>query len=153
LLARIRYAQLCDASATVPAPTAALSEEARYDRLLPGEGGLPLREFIKALPSGIPFGLKAPNRRLAETLELDERLSRTLSAAKRVAGGLTLGRFAIAGPVGDRPDEATSCATSCCSNAISTGRTLMSCGNADTPTGLLAFRLSPIRGPHRPQLN
>ncbi|MFM0004646.1 hypothetical protein PQR57_26920 [Paraburkholderia dipogonis] len=89
MLARIRYAQLCDAGATVPAPTAAISEEARYDHLLPGEGGLPLREFIKALPSGIPFGLKVSKRRLAETLELDERLSRTLAATKRVARGLT----------------------------------------------------------------
>ncbi|MFL9993795.1 sugar phosphate isomerase/epimerase [Paraburkholderia sediminicola] len=87
--ARIRYAQFCDASATAPATPAAISEEARYGRLLPGEGGLPLREFIEALPSGIPFGLEVPNRKLAETLELDERLRRTLAAAKRVAGGLS----------------------------------------------------------------
>jgi sugar phosphate isomerase/epimerase len=54
LLARIRDAQFCDASATGPATTAAISEETRYDRLLPGEGGLLLREFIEALPPGIP---------------------------------------------------------------------------------------------------
>ncbi|MFM0337697.1 sugar phosphate isomerase/epimerase family protein [Paraburkholderia fungorum] len=85
---RIRYAQFCDASATTPATTAAISEEARYDRLLPGDGGLPLREFVAALPAGIPFGLEVPNRKLAVTLELDERLRRTLAAAKRVAGDL-----------------------------------------------------------------
>ncbi|HEX3637808.1 MAG TPA: sugar phosphate isomerase/epimerase [Paraburkholderia sp.] len=84
--ARIRYAQFCDASGKAPDTTAGISEEARYDRLLPGEGGLPLREFVAALPAGIPFGLEVPNRRLAESLELDERLRATLAAAKRVAG-------------------------------------------------------------------
>jgi hypothetical protein len=68
--------------------TAAISEEARYDRLLPGEGGLALHEFIAALPTGISFGLEVPNRTLAAALELDERLRRTLAAAKRVAGEL-----------------------------------------------------------------
>jgi sugar phosphate isomerase/epimerase len=85
---RIRYAQFCDASATAPATTAGISEEARYDRLLPGEGGLPLREFVAALPAAIPFGLEVPNRKLAETLDLDERLRRTLAAAKRIADDL-----------------------------------------------------------------
>jgi sugar phosphate isomerase/epimerase len=85
---RIRYAQFCDASATAPATTAAISEEARYDRLLPGEGGLPLHEFIAALPAGVSFGLEVPNRKLAAALELDDRLRRTLAAAKRVAGEL-----------------------------------------------------------------
>jgi sugar phosphate isomerase/epimerase len=80
--ARIRYAQFCDASATPPSTTAAISEEARFDRLLPGEGGLPLRDFVNALPRGIPLCLEVPNRRLAETIDLDERLRRTLVAAK-----------------------------------------------------------------------
>lgn len=84
--ARIRYAQFCDAGATPPATMAGISEEARYDRLLPGEGGLPLHDFIAALPVGIPFGLEVPNRKLAAALELDERLRRTLAAAQRVAG-------------------------------------------------------------------
>jgi sugar phosphate isomerase/epimerase len=84
--AHLKYAQFCDASATAPQTTAAISEEARFYRLLPGEGGLPLREFIDALPPGIPLGLEVPNRRLAETVELDERLRRTLACAKHVAG-------------------------------------------------------------------
>jgi hypothetical protein len=33
-----------------------------------------------------PLGLEVPNRRLAETVELDERLRRTLACAKHVAG-------------------------------------------------------------------
>lgn len=84
----IRYAQFCDAPATAPATTAAISEEARFDRLLPGEGGLPLREFVNALPANIPLGLEVPNRRLAEAVGLDERLHRTLVAARRIVDGV-----------------------------------------------------------------
>ncbi|MBN3728472.1 sugar phosphate isomerase/epimerase, partial [Burkholderia sp. Ac-20379] len=81
----LRYAQFCDAAATAPASTAAISEEARFDRLLPGEGGLPLQAFVQALPPGIPLALEVPNRTLAAQVDLDERLRRTLAAARRVA--------------------------------------------------------------------
>ena len=82
----LRYAQFCDASVTPPPTTAAISEEARFDRMLPGEGGLPLRDFVNALPADIPLGLEVPNRRLAGTVDLDERLRRTLVAARQVVG-------------------------------------------------------------------
>lgn len=81
----IHYAQFCDAPMTAPATMAAISEEARFDRCLPGEGGLPLHAFLEALPPGVPLSLEVPNRRLAETMDLDERLRRTLNAAKKVA--------------------------------------------------------------------
>jgi sugar phosphate isomerase/epimerase len=81
----IRYAQFCDAPAAAPATTAAISEEARFDRMLPGEGDLPLREFLDALPPDTPLALEVPNRRLAEAVDLDERLRRTLAAAKKLA--------------------------------------------------------------------
>jgi sugar phosphate isomerase/epimerase len=83
----IHYAQFCDASATAPATTAAISEEARFDRCLPGEGGLSLQAFVEALPPDVPLSLEVPNRRLAETVDLDERLRRTLAAAKKVVRG------------------------------------------------------------------
>jgi sugar phosphate isomerase/epimerase len=44
----IHYAQFCDASASAPSTLAAISEEARFDRWLPGEGGLPLHAFESA---------------------------------------------------------------------------------------------------------
>lgn len=84
--ARLHYAQFCDANATPPKTTAGISEEARFDRMLPGEGGLPLRAFLDALPRDIALGLEVPNRALAGKVGLDERLRNTLSAAKRVAG-------------------------------------------------------------------
>ncbi|MEK6348319.1 MAG: sugar phosphate isomerase/epimerase [Burkholderia sp.] len=82
--AHLRYAQFCDAPAVAPPTAAAISEEARYDRLLPGEGQLPLDAFVRALPAEIPLALEVPNRTLAARIDLDERLRRTLSAAKQV---------------------------------------------------------------------
>lgn len=81
----IRYAQFCDAPAVAPPTPAAISEEARYDRLLPGEGGLPLAAFLGAIPTGIPLELEVPNRTLAAKVAVVERLRATLRAAKEVA--------------------------------------------------------------------
>ena len=53
------YAQICDAPAALP-PTAQIPVEALTQRLDPGEGGLPLRDLLDALPSGIPLSLEAP---------------------------------------------------------------------------------------------
>ena len=65
--ALLPYAQLCDASAG-PADTsrAGLVSDARDGRLLLGEGDLPVREFVAALPAGIPLSLEIRSRRLRE---------------------------------------------------------------------------------------
>lgn len=84
----LRYAQFCDAPAQAPATIAEISEEARFERLPPGEGGLPLREFLDALPPGIPLGLEIPMRRLSGTVGAVERARRALVAARCVAEGL-----------------------------------------------------------------
>jgi sugar phosphate isomerase/epimerase len=56
---RIYCAQLCDAVSVAPEP-AALQTEARGNRLDPGQGDLPLADFMHALPPGIPIELEAP---------------------------------------------------------------------------------------------
>jgi sugar phosphate isomerase/epimerase len=77
------YYQLCDAPARppegLPRPRrlprgqslrdiSDLQLEARALRLLPGDGELPLRELLAALPSGPPFSVEAPNVALRELL-------------------------------------------------------------------------------------
>jgi sugar phosphate isomerase/epimerase len=54
----IGYAQLCD----VPweSTFASYAEEARHERLPPGEGELPLQDFLAALPRAIILGLEVP---------------------------------------------------------------------------------------------
>lgn len=56
----LAYAQLCDAPLLRP-PEAEYVTEGRTNRLYPGEGGLPLGEFLDALPPGRPLGVEVPN--------------------------------------------------------------------------------------------
>ena len=51
--------RLCDAGAISP-PVAALPTEARTDRLHPGDGVLPLAEFVAMLPEGTPLAIETP---------------------------------------------------------------------------------------------
>jgi sugar phosphate isomerase/epimerase len=56
--AMIGYAQLCDVPRVSKA--ASYADEARHERLPPGEGELPLREFARALPRDLIVGLEIP---------------------------------------------------------------------------------------------
>jgi sugar phosphate isomerase/epimerase len=79
-----RYAQICDASADMPRPdqVPALIREARTGRLLPGDGALPLRELVAALPDTLPLAVEAPCREIADlsALERAKRAYRALSS-------------------------------------------------------------------------
>ena len=64
--ALIAYAQICDAGPATPVSPAELMAEARGDRLLPGEGVLPLHDMLDALPAGLPIGVEAPTKEFAD---------------------------------------------------------------------------------------
>jgi len=85
--ARFRYAQICDAGPDMPAPTdtPALIREARTGRLLPGEGALPLKELVAALPSDLPLAIEAPCRATADLPAL-ERARRAFRALSNLTG-------------------------------------------------------------------
>jgi sugar phosphate isomerase/epimerase len=78
------YVQICDAGPDMPAPTdtPALIREARTGRLLPGEGVLPLKDLVAALPGGVPLAIEAPCRATAglPALERARRAYRALTA-------------------------------------------------------------------------
>lgn len=60
----IGYVQLCD---TTRAPRLDdYLEEAMYERLPPGEGELPLRDMLAAVPAEVLVGLEVPMRSRAE---------------------------------------------------------------------------------------
>jgi sugar phosphate isomerase/epimerase len=63
--------QLCDGPASMPLEQQLA--EARQHRLVPGEGALPLREFLAALPPAIVIGVEVPNREIG----VDERIRRS----------------------------------------------------------------------------
>lgn len=56
----IGRAQLCDAKLLDQGKP--YMQEACFERLLPGEGELPLEDFVAALPPGLPIGIETPNQ-------------------------------------------------------------------------------------------
>jgi sugar phosphate isomerase/epimerase len=82
--ALIRYIQFCDCVLEEePADTEGLRDEAIFNRLLPGDGTLPLVDILHALPANVGVSIEAPNR--AEmTLPPAQRAKRAYDAAMRV---------------------------------------------------------------------
>ena len=73
------YADFCDAPLAHPGLDAVMNE-ARANRLDPGEGGLPLAAFVAALPPGTPLRLEVP--RQGNPAGLVERVGRTVASAR-----------------------------------------------------------------------
>ncbi|MBZ8178287.1 TIM barrel protein [Corynebacterium poyangense] len=57
----ISMLQLCDAPKDSPVSHQELITEARTHRLSPGQGELPLTEYLAALPEDLPISIEAPN--------------------------------------------------------------------------------------------
>lgn len=100
-LSLLSYVQLCDGPLAppsgLPRPTRLprgqstdgtdLQLESRAMRMLPGEGELPLTEFIAALPVKLPVSVEAPVLSLQETLTPVEFAQRARQAVETVLCG------------------------------------------------------------------
>jgi sugar phosphate isomerase/epimerase len=73
--------QLCDAPLASPPPSGII-DEARSDRLVPGEGELPLLELLAALADDIPTAVEVPLTRLHPSLGPLERARRVHAATQ-----------------------------------------------------------------------
>lgn len=81
----IGYVQICDVP--MPAKNPDYGAEARDNRLAPGEGDLPLAEFIRAIPAGVTVGLEVPMTAGAEAgMGQEERLTPAIAAARALLG-------------------------------------------------------------------
>jgi sugar phosphate isomerase/epimerase len=81
--ALIGYVQLADAPWAPRFDT--YMEEAMYERMVPGEGELPLVEFLRLVPDGVTVSLELPIRSLAEQgVGPRERTARCVEAARRL---------------------------------------------------------------------
>jgi sugar phosphate isomerase/epimerase len=76
----LRAAQICDAAAVMPAGDAAIIAEAREGRLPPGEGALPLRGLLEALPADASLSVEMPS----PVLEVRARLATAFNASRRL---------------------------------------------------------------------
>lgn len=59
--ALMHYAQICDAPAQAPTDTAGLIHASRHERLLPGEGAIPLAAMIRCLAPDLTLSVEIPN--------------------------------------------------------------------------------------------
>lgn len=79
----IGYAQLCD----VPlAPKHSdYAREATFERLVPGEGELPLTDFVAALPADVIYGVETPIlSEIEKGRSLRQILTRAVTASRRL---------------------------------------------------------------------
>jgi sugar phosphate isomerase/epimerase len=79
--ALIGYVQLCDAPLKPTNPD--YMDEAMFERMIPGEGEMPLREYLRAIPPGLVISLEVPLRSQAEAgVSIKERLQKCVNAAR-----------------------------------------------------------------------
>ena len=84
---RVQYMQLSDAPAGIPDHLDEILRQARYERLLPGEGGIDLRGLLKALPSEIPVAVEVWDAVRTPAMGAREWVRRAYDAARRVVDG------------------------------------------------------------------
>ena len=82
---RLPYAQFCDAPASGPPPSdvPAIIHEALDLRLMPGDGGLPLRELLAAMPPQIPLSIELRSAALRDGWPDPAERARVLLEATR----------------------------------------------------------------------
>jgi sugar phosphate isomerase/epimerase len=74
------YAQLCDVP--LASPGISYMEEAMFGRMAPGDGELPLREWIAALPADCEIGIEVPNMARLESLGAEGHARGVVEAAR-----------------------------------------------------------------------
>jgi sugar phosphate isomerase/epimerase len=92
----ISCVQLCDASSIAP-PMAELPREARYGRLELGEGDLPLRDLLMAVPGDVPVAIEVPSAARSR-LSINERAEELIQSAR-----VLLSTMRKATPIGTAP--------------------------------------------------
>jgi len=78
----LHYMQFCDAPAERPVDRAGLQFQARYERMIPGEGGLDLLGILRGLPRDLPISIEVPLTELARSVGAVERARRNLEATR-----------------------------------------------------------------------
>ena len=79
---RLNYWQICDAPSEHPGSTEGLLFTAREERLFPGEGGLDLAGFVRAMPADLPLSIEVPKTAMARTVPGAERIRLAADATR-----------------------------------------------------------------------
>ena len=93
LLQNLRSGETTVAEVPIPTPqkgevlirTAASLVSAGTERMLPGTGAFPVKEFLRMVPPGVPIGMEVPLRSLREGgVSALERTRRVLEATREL---------------------------------------------------------------------
>jgi sugar phosphate isomerase/epimerase len=79
----LSHAQLCDAPAEIPTTREGLIHTARCARLLPGDGGIDVRDMFRDLPDSLPLSVEIPNVEQVALHGVEEWARRALWATRR----------------------------------------------------------------------
>lgn len=82
----LRAVQVCDGPAVAPATTEGLITEAREARLPPGQGELPLKDLLAALPRDVVFSAEVPMRGMDPQARLTLACQATRRLLQQVSG-------------------------------------------------------------------
>jgi sugar phosphate isomerase/epimerase len=88
----LTFAQICDAPAEAPKTLEDLLHMVRFERLLPGEGGIDLVNLFAALPETLPIGVEIPNVARVAIVGYEAWATQALSAAKTSVAAAALAR-------------------------------------------------------------
>lgn len=83
----LRYMQFCDAPAERP-DKEGMQFQARFERKIPGEGGLDLIGLLRAMPRDIPIAIETPMSEMAKTMGAVERARRLRTATQELLARL-----------------------------------------------------------------
>ncbi|KQV37004.1 sugar phosphate isomerase/epimerase [Rhizobium sp. Root1204] len=78
----MNYVQVCDAPLKRPESLEDVANEARFHRLFPGSGELPLIDFVRELPKGLVFAPEVATSAMAQTVSGLERARRALASSR-----------------------------------------------------------------------
>ena len=82
----LRYAQICDGAVPGPATVEGMINDARCERLLPGEGGVALRQLFEQLPADLPISIEVPSDTRAPAIGYKAWALQAIAATRQVLG-------------------------------------------------------------------
>ncbi|CAM5184759.1 Sugar phosphate isomerase/epimerase OS=Castellaniella defragrans OX=75697 GN=HNR28_003404 PE=4 SV=1 [Castellaniella defragrans] len=88
----IHYAQICDAPAKGPTDTEGLIHASRHERLLPGEGEIPLKDMTQCYTPDLTISVEIPNTKRRAEAGTQAWITQCLEASKKFGDAGNPGR-------------------------------------------------------------
>jgi sugar phosphate isomerase/epimerase len=80
----LHYAQFCDAPAGIPKKMDEILRQARFERMMPGAGGIDLRGLMDVLPPDLPIALESWDQVRTPAMGFGEWARRGIAALRKI---------------------------------------------------------------------